>query len=169
MSGIEKKMTGHNGKSNYLNHEFSGQPLRHIRQQVLERMTEEKAQYDELVQQAIELNPAHPRWYHGIIGLHNYLRGDYEDAVAAARLYFQHDVLLSQVLLTASLARAGHREEAIESARTMLEAFPNFAENGRADLENWRFAPELLDDLFDGLQSVGVSVQPTSSSAETAL
>lgn len=41
--------------SNYLNHEFSGRPLRQIRQQVLERMHEEKAQYDELVQQAINI------------------------------------------------------------------------------------------------------------------
>lgn len=41
--------------SNYLNHEFSGQPLRQIRQQVLERMNKEKAQYDELVQQAINI------------------------------------------------------------------------------------------------------------------
>ncbi len=39
--------------SNYLNQEFSGQPLHAIRQQVLERMAEEKAQYDLLVQQAI--------------------------------------------------------------------------------------------------------------------
>lgn len=41
--------------SNYLNHEFSGQPLRLIRQRVMERMNEEKAQYDELVQQAINI------------------------------------------------------------------------------------------------------------------
>ena len=41
--------------SNYLNHEFSGQPLRRIRQQVMERMNEEKAQYDELVQQAMNI------------------------------------------------------------------------------------------------------------------
>jgi heat-inducible transcriptional repressor len=41
--------------SNYLNHEFSGRPLRQIRQQVLERMNEEKAQYDELVQQAMNI------------------------------------------------------------------------------------------------------------------
>jgi heat-inducible transcriptional repressor len=41
--------------SNYLNHEFSGRPLRQIRQQVLERMNEEKAQYDELVQQAMAI------------------------------------------------------------------------------------------------------------------
>ncbi len=41
--------------SNYLNHEFSGQPLRQIRQRVLDRMNEEKAQYDELVQQAMSV------------------------------------------------------------------------------------------------------------------
>jgi heat-inducible transcriptional repressor len=41
--------------SNYLNHEFSGRPLRQIRQQVLERMHEEKAQYDELVKQAMDI------------------------------------------------------------------------------------------------------------------
>jgi heat-inducible transcriptional repressor len=41
--------------SNYLNREFSGQPLHTIRQRVLERMTEEKAQYDLLVQQAINV------------------------------------------------------------------------------------------------------------------
>jgi heat-inducible transcriptional repressor len=41
--------------SNYLNHEFSGRPLRQIRQQVLERMNEKKAQYDELVQQAMAI------------------------------------------------------------------------------------------------------------------
>ena len=41
--------------SNYLNHEFSGRPLRQIRQQVLERMHEEMAQYDDLAQQAMNI------------------------------------------------------------------------------------------------------------------
>jgi heat-inducible transcriptional repressor len=41
--------------SNYLNQEFSGQPLHTIRQYVLERMAEEKAQYDRLVQQALSV------------------------------------------------------------------------------------------------------------------
>jgi heat-inducible transcriptional repressor len=41
--------------SNYLNQEFSGQPLTTIRQRVLERMNEEKAEYDILSQQAINI------------------------------------------------------------------------------------------------------------------
>ena len=41
--------------SNYLNQEFSGQPLRTIRQHVLDRMAEEKAQYDKLAQQALSV------------------------------------------------------------------------------------------------------------------
>jgi heat-inducible transcriptional repressor len=41
--------------SNYLNQEFSGQPLRMIRQHVLDRMAEEKAQYDKLSQQALSV------------------------------------------------------------------------------------------------------------------
>ncbi|HEY7506424.1 MAG TPA: heat-inducible transcriptional repressor HrcA [Nitrososphaera sp.] len=41
--------------SNYLNQEFSGQPLQTIRQQVLERMMEEKAQYDTLLRQAMKV------------------------------------------------------------------------------------------------------------------
>ena len=41
--------------SNYLNQEFSGQPLRMIRQHVLDRMAEEKAQYDKLAQQALSV------------------------------------------------------------------------------------------------------------------
>jgi len=41
--------------ANYLNQEFSGQPLRTIRQQVLDRMTEEKAQYDKLSRQALNV------------------------------------------------------------------------------------------------------------------
>ncbi|MGE3540014.1 MAG: heat-inducible transcriptional repressor HrcA [Candidatus Tectimicrobiota bacterium] len=41
--------------ANYLNQEFSGQPLYTIRQQVLERMTEEKARYDTLSQQALHI------------------------------------------------------------------------------------------------------------------
>lgn len=41
--------------SNYLNQEFSGQPLHAIRQHVMERMTKEKAQYDLLVQQAMNI------------------------------------------------------------------------------------------------------------------
>jgi heat-inducible transcriptional repressor len=41
--------------SNYLNQEFSGQPLRTIRQHVLDRMAEEKAQYDKLSQQALSI------------------------------------------------------------------------------------------------------------------
>lgn len=42
--------------SGYLNHEFSGQTLRAIRQQVLERMQEAKAQYDTLMQHAISVS-----------------------------------------------------------------------------------------------------------------
>ena len=41
--------------ANYLNQEFSGQPLRTIRQHVLDRMAEEKAQYDKLSQQALSV------------------------------------------------------------------------------------------------------------------
>lgn len=41
--------------SNYLNQEFSGQPLRAIRQQVLERMAEDKVQYDKLLQRAMQV------------------------------------------------------------------------------------------------------------------
>lgn len=41
--------------SNLLNHEFSGQSLRAIRQQVLDRQMEEKAQYDRLFQQAMNV------------------------------------------------------------------------------------------------------------------
>jgi heat-inducible transcriptional repressor len=41
--------------SNYLNQEFSGQPLRTIRQYVLDRMAEEKARYDKLSQQALSV------------------------------------------------------------------------------------------------------------------
>jgi heat-inducible transcriptional repressor len=41
--------------SNYLNQEFSGQPLRTIRQHVLDRIAEEKAQYDTLSQQALSV------------------------------------------------------------------------------------------------------------------
>jgi heat-inducible transcriptional repressor len=41
--------------SNYLNQEFSGQPLRTIRQHVLDRMAEEKIQYDKLSQQALSV------------------------------------------------------------------------------------------------------------------
>ena len=41
--------------SNYLNQEFSGQPLRTIRQHVLDRMAAEKAQYDKLSQQALSV------------------------------------------------------------------------------------------------------------------
>jgi heat-inducible transcriptional repressor len=41
--------------SNYLNQEFSGQPLRVIPQLVLERMAEDKVQYDKLLQQAMQV------------------------------------------------------------------------------------------------------------------
>jgi heat-inducible transcriptional repressor len=41
--------------ANYLNQEFSGQPLRSIRQGLLERLAEEKAQYDVLLQQAMKV------------------------------------------------------------------------------------------------------------------
>jgi heat-inducible transcriptional repressor len=41
--------------SNYLNQEFSGLPLTKIREQVLERMAEDKVQYDVLLQQAMQI------------------------------------------------------------------------------------------------------------------
>lgn len=41
--------------ANYLNQEFSGEPLRTIRQHVLDRMAEEKAQYDQLSRQALRV------------------------------------------------------------------------------------------------------------------
>jgi heat-inducible transcriptional repressor len=41
--------------SNYLNHEFAHQPLSSVRQQVLERMKQDKARYDTLVRQAMHV------------------------------------------------------------------------------------------------------------------
>lgn len=41
--------------SNYINQEFADQPLRSVRQQILERLNEARAQYDTLVRQAMQV------------------------------------------------------------------------------------------------------------------
>jgi TolB-like protein/Tfp pilus assembly protein PilF len=96
-----------------------------------------------LVRKALILNPYAPPWYHGILFLDAWRRGDNAAALRAARAYYRPNILLSRGFMAAALFRAGRHEAArrimADMARNTQRPLEAFADQ----LRRWR-VPEAL-------------------------
>jgi len=108
-----------------------------------------------LVRRAMEWNPHHPRWYELILGLNEYRLGRHRaalDEIVRANL---PESFWKSAILAAVHGQLGESAAAGNALRELLAQRDDFARSGRAHFEKW-FAPQLVEDLMDGLRKAGL-------------
>ena len=92
-----------------------------------------------LADKAIALSPTHPGWFHGAATLDHYHKGDYEAALAEAKLIQSPGLVWNFVILAMCCGQLGRAQEARAACDKLLELAPDFAEQAWMLLAAWNF------------------------------
>ena len=120
-----------------------------------------------LAQRAIDLNRHHPGWYHNVFFHHHYRKGEYEEALQAAKKINMPEFHWMQLMTAAACGMLGRNEEAgtaIESVRKYNPTFLNL-ENVREDIEMWDPDKDEVEQFLQGLQKAGLKYGSADSAA----
>jgi TolB-like protein/Tfp pilus assembly protein PilF len=79
-----------------------------------------------LVERALKLDPFHPTWFHFAIADSHFEKGEYEEALGAARKLDMPGFYWTQILLTAIYAELGRQSEARSAMEELLGLYPDF-------------------------------------------
>ena len=107
---------------------------------------------------AMALNPAHPDSYHFPFVFDAFRRGDDRAAMAILEQIRLPDFLMTRLLRAAVLGRLGPPEAAAEAVQDLLALQPGAAAMAGDYFAYWNLAPELIDDLLEGLERAGLKV-----------
>jgi len=110
-----------------------------------------------LIERSMDLNPLHPAWYRGMLGVAEYLKTDYRAAIDEAVKANAPDLFWMQVLLAAAHGQLGESEAAGQAVRALHGLVPEFSTNAPAILGTW-FQPDDVDHFLDGLRKAGLEV-----------
>jgi TolB-like protein/Tfp pilus assembly protein PilF len=120
-----------------------------------------------LAQRAIDLNRHHPGWYHNVFFHHHYRKGEYEEALQAAKKINMPEFHWMQLMTAAACGMLGRNEEAstaIESVRKYNPTFLNL-ENVREDIGMWDPEKDEVEQFLQGLQKAGLKYGSADSAA----
>ena len=120
-----------------------------------------------LAQRAIDLNRHHPGWYHNVFFHHHYRKGEYEEALQAAKKINMPEFHWMQLMTAAACGMLGRNEEAgtaIESVRKYNPTFLDL-ENVREDIEMWDPDKDEVEQFLQGLQKAGLKYGSADSAA----
>jgi TolB-like protein/Flp pilus assembly protein TadD/predicted Ser/Thr protein kinase len=119
------------------------------------------------LRKAMELNPHHAGWLHTAFMWDHYRKGDYEQALEEAEKINMPGFLWTHTGLAAIHAQLGNKDAAQRHRATFVDIAPDFAREARSELTKW-FAPELVEQILDGLRKAGLDVAGDSKPAGTA-
>jgi adenylate cyclase len=109
------------------------------------------------VRKALALDPFHPTWYYFPIAHHHFERGEFEEALGAARRIDVPDYFLTQVYLAAINAELGHERAAQSAVQELLRISPGF--NLRKLIEErrkWNATDESIRRWVAALRKAGL-------------
>jgi TolB-like protein/Tfp pilus assembly protein PilF len=107
----------------------------------------------ELTGRAMTLNPAHPGWYHFAPFNRHFARGEYAEALKAARRVNLPEFMWMQFAVASACGQIGLADEGRSAAEAMLRLAPPFADeaNLREFVTRWYWPPDLIEDLLEGV------------------
>lgn len=111
-----------------------------------------------LVEKAIQLNPAHPPWYHGSVARHYYRTNQAQMALEHARAYARDETTISRALLVACLVQNGQLNRAKTMYGELLVAHPNFESDFEMIVAEWQMQATTLNRITDDLVLAGMSL-----------
>lgn len=76
-----------------------------------------------------KLNPAHPKWAHGIYAIYHYLNGDYAMAYSQALKIHPSRIIWNPLIRLLSSSMLENKEQAKKAMSDLLETYPCFLKN----------------------------------------
>jgi len=112
-----------------------------------------------LMDDAMERNPCHPKWFHHGCWLDDYGRGDYEASYRQAWMAGPQMGFWGPVLCAASLGQLGREKEARGFSEEIRRLKPDFEERSRELMNRVLKSEELVDRIADGLRKAGLKIR----------
>jgi adenylate cyclase len=111
-----------------------------------------------LVEQAIRLNPCHPKWFHHALCAVHIARGDYEEAYrVVSKAGFQVG-FWDPIIRTATLGHLGRVDAAEACARELLELVPDFEQRAHSILRRGTKSDAVAEAAIAGLRKAGLQI-----------
>jgi TolB-like protein len=106
-----------------------------------------------LTERAMTLNPAHPGWLHFATFNRHFGRGEYEQALLAARRSNLPQFFWMHLAIAAAAGHAGRVMEGGEAAEQMMALAPFLADEGRLRefVARWYWDGNVLERLLEGI------------------
>jgi tetratricopeptide (TPR) repeat protein len=120
-----------------------------------------------LVAEALARNPAHSGFYRGTLALIDYMRCDYDRALAEIRQANLEKFSLYHGVAAVIYAQEGLPAEARAAADRFVALQPAFVPNLDAELAERNFPPRDRAHLIDGLRKAGLAVPGAAGAAES--
>lgn len=114
---------------------------------------------------AIDRTISPPPWYFTPIAIHDYLQGDYQQALTRAERSKEDGLGLGWALVAVSQSALGNREAADAALMQMDAASPALARDPNTFLRNQQFAEPIIEALVAGLRNAGWTPSPPPVSA----
>ncbi len=111
-----------------------------------------------LAAKAIALSPTHPGWFHAAAVVDFYRRGDYEAALAEAKLGQMPAFYVSYILLAMCYGQLGREREGLAACDRLLELAPDIGAHVRDFLAAWNAPDDLIDHAIEGLRKAGLRI-----------
>jgi cytochrome c-type biogenesis protein CcmH/NrfG len=110
-----------------------------------------------LVRKAIALDPFHPTWFNFTIALYHFERGEFAEALAAARKVEMPGNIRPRILLAGTYAELGRESEAASALGELRRVFPEATiENVIEELRKWNLADHRIRRLVAALRKAGM-------------
>lgn len=111
-----------------------------------------------LMDKEVALNPNFPNWDYFAYYHYHYLKGQYELALEDILKVNWPGMYWTHILSAAVYGQLGRTEEAHESAKTLLEMYPDYPEHAREEFEIWNRPESAIQQLFEGLRKAGLDI-----------
>jgi tetratricopeptide (TPR) repeat protein len=110
-----------------------------------------------LIRKAVALDPFHPTWFNFPIAHHHFEKGEYEEALAAARKIDMPGLFWPQIYLSAIYAELGRQSETRLAVEELLRLYPGFTvEKFIEEARKWNFRDGSIHRWVAALRKAGL-------------
>ena len=107
-----------------------------------------------MTERAMTVNPAHPGWLHFAVFNRQFVAGEYEQALQAARRVNMHDFFWMHFAIAAACGHLGRTEEGKAAYDAMVRIAPLLGDKAhlREFVSRWYWSEEMIEALIEGVQ-----------------